>query len=126
MASITSITLILIGVVAGISSGVFGIGGGIIIVPALVYLLGFSQHLAVGTSLAVLLPPIGVVAVIEYYRQGNVDLRAALIIALALVVGAWIGAVVGNRIPAELLKLLFGIFLVVVGLYTSWSSWRTL
>lgn len=126
MISTSILTLILIGVIAGISAGVFGIGGGIIIVPGLVYVLGYSQPMAIGTSLAVLLPPIGIAAVVEYHRHGNVDLRAALIIAIALVVGAWLGALVGNRIPAQFLKLMFGLFLIGVGIYTSWSSWRSL
>jgi hypothetical protein len=70
-------------------SGLFGIGGGVIIVPALIYLAGFDQHLATGTSLAVLLPPVGFGAAIEYYRQGHVDLKAAIVIAVALFVCAW-------------------------------------
>ncbi|MRR14085.1 sulfite exporter TauE/SafE family protein, partial [archaeon] len=73
--------LILIGLVSGVVSGIFGIGGGVLIIPALVYLLGFSQHTATGTSLAILLPPVGLGAVMEYYRRGNVDIRTALIVA---------------------------------------------
>lgn len=72
-------TFIAIGLSSGVLAGIFGIGGGILIVPALMYVAGFSQKLAIGTSLAVLLPPIGIAAVLEYYRNGNVDFRAALI-----------------------------------------------
>src|SRR6185295_5410711 len=67
------LTLVLIGLVSGLASGVFGIGGGVLIVPGLIYLAGFTQHRATGTSLAVLLPPVGLAATIEYYRHGNVD-----------------------------------------------------
>src|SRR4026209_470706 len=88
---------VVIGLAAGILSGVFGIGGGVVIVPALIYLAGFRQHVATGTSLAVLLPPVGIAAVLEYYRHGNVDLYATLVIALTLTAGGWIGAVIANR-----------------------------
>ena len=111
----STLLLILIGGVSGIASGLFGIGGGVLIVPALVYLAGFSQHGATGTSLAVLLPPIGLAAVIEYYRHGNVDLRAALIIAVAVFVGGWVGAVIANRMSGPSLRLAFGAFLVCLG-----------
>lgn len=107
--------LLLIGGVSGIASGLFGIGGGVLIVPALVYLAGFSQHRATGTSLAILLPPIGLAAVLEYYRHGNVDLRAAFIIAVAVFFGGWIGAVVANRLSGPSLRLAFGVFLVCLG-----------
>lgn len=74
----TVMLYIAIGLVAGMLSGVFGIGGGVVIVPALIYLAGFSQHRATGTSLAVLLPPIGLAGMWEYYRHGNVNVRAAM------------------------------------------------
>jgi len=109
------VLLLLIGGVSGIASGLFGIGGGVLIVPALVYLTGFSQHRATGTSLAILLPPIGLAAVIEYHRHGNVDLRAALIIAVAVFFGGWVGAVVANRVSGPALRLAFGAFLVCLG-----------
>ena len=81
------VLMLLIGLFSGIASGIFGIGGGIIIVPALIYLAKFSQHAAIGTSLAILLPPIGLFAVLDYYRHGNVDLKAALIVAVTFMVG---------------------------------------
>ena len=77
----SSVLFLVIGLVGGIASGLFGVGGGIVIVPALIYWAGFTQHMATGTSLAVLLPPIGLAATIEYYRHDNVDFGAALIIA---------------------------------------------
>jgi hypothetical protein len=78
-----TLVLLLIGLSAGVVSGFFGIGGGVIIVPALIYLLGFSQHRAIGTSLAILLPPVGLGAAFEYYRHGNLDIRAAIFVAWA-------------------------------------------
>jgi len=76
------VVLVIIGTLGGVSAGLFGIGGGIVIVPALIYWAGYSQHVATGTSLAVLLPPIGLAAVIEYYRHGNIDVRAGVILSL--------------------------------------------
>jgi uncharacterized membrane protein YfcA len=107
--------LIGIGLVAGVLSGVFGIGGGVVIVPALIYLAGFGQHLATGTSLAVLLPPIGIGAVVEYYRYGNVNLRAALVIAVTVTVGGYLGAVLANRLAGPYLRLAFGVFVLSLG-----------
>lgn len=117
MAASMIVLMLLIGLFAGIVSGVFGIGGGIIIAPALIYLAKFSQHAAIGTSLAILLPPVGLWAVLEYYRHGNVDLKAALIVAIAFMAGGWIGAHLANHISGSLLKLLFGIFVVGIGGY---------
>ncbi|WP_316675934.1 sulfite exporter TauE/SafE family protein [uncultured Tolumonas sp.] len=118
------IGLLMIGLSAGLLSGVFGIGGGILIVPALMYLLGFSQKLATGTSLAILLPPVGIAAVWEYYRHGNVDLRAALIIALMVLVGSWLGARIAAQLDVKILKTLFGVFLVLLGGYVIFDAFK--
>ena len=107
--------LALIGLSAGVLSGLFGIGGGILIVPALMYGLGFSQKLATGTSLAILLPPVGIAAVMEYYRQGAVDIKAAMIIAVMVVAGSWFGSKFSVGIDPVTMKLLFGIFLIILG-----------
>lgn len=107
-----------IGLCAGMGSGVFGIGGGVVIVPVLVFIAGFTQHRATGTSIAVLLPPIGLAAVFEYARHGQVDWRAAIIIAVMMFVGAYLGAVVANKTGEAQLKLLFGVFLLLLSLYT--------
>ena len=115
-----------IGLVAGVLSGVFGIGGGVVIVPALIYLAGFSQHRATGTSLAVLLPPIGFAAMWEYYRHDNVNVRAAMIIAAAVFVGGWVGAIAANRISGPYLRLGFGLFVVVLGLSLMVGAFRRL
>jgi uncharacterized membrane protein YfcA len=122
-----SVVLVLgIGLAAGILSGVFGIGGGVIIVPALIYMAGFRQHSATGTSLAVLLPPIGIGAMWEYYRHGNVDLRVAMIMAVAVFAGGWIGAFVANRVAGPYLRLAFGLFVVVLGVSLIFGASRRL
>jgi hypothetical protein len=116
--------LVGIGLGAGLLSGVFGIGGGVVIIPALVYLAGFDQHLATGTSLAILLPPIGLAGAVEYYRQGQVNVRAALVIALALAVGAWMGAAFGSRLQAGYLRIAFAGFVLLLGVWLLVSALR--
>jgi uncharacterized membrane protein YfcA len=114
--------LVGIGALAGALSGLFGIGGGVIIVPALVYFAGFDQHLATGTSLAILLPPVGIGAALEYYRQGRVDLRSAVVIAVALLLCAWLASMLVNRVPGPYLRLMFGVFVVGLGLSLIYSE----
>lgn len=118
--------LLLIGGASGIASGLFGIGGGILIVPGLVYLAGFTQHRATGTSLAVLLPPVGLAATLEYYRHGNVDLRSAFLIAAALFAGGWLGAVFGNSLGGPYLRLAFGLFVVGLGVSLVYGALKRL
>lgn len=118
--------LFAIGVFAGVLSGLFGIGGGVVIVPALIYICGFRQHVATGTSLAVLLPPIGLAATFEYYRNGNVNIRAAAIIAIAVLLGGWLGAVIANRMAGPQLRLAFGIFVVGLGIYLVYGAMQRL
>jgi uncharacterized membrane protein YfcA len=107
-----------IGLCAGMGSGIFGIGGGVIIVPALVFIAGFSQHRATGTSIASMLFPIGILAVLEYARHGQVDWRSALVIAPMMFIGAFLGSVVANKTGEMQLKLLFGFFLFGLSIYT--------
>lgn len=105
-----------IGIIAGILSGFFGIGGGIIIIIFLT-LLGFSQHKAQGTSLAAFIVPVGfILAFLEYYRSGNVDIKAAIIIAIGLAFGSYIGAYLANRISSFWLSKLFGVFLILMAI----------
>jgi uncharacterized membrane protein YfcA len=118
--------LIAIGLFAGVLSGLFGIGGGVVIVPALIYVAGFRQHVATGTSLAVLLPPIGLAAAWEYYRHGNVNIRAAAIIAVAVLIGGWLGAVIANRMAGPQLRLAFGVFVVGLGVYLIYGALQRL
>jgi uncharacterized membrane protein YfcA len=117
---------LLIGLGAGVISGMFGVGGGLVIVPALIYWAGFTQHKATGTSLAVLLPPIGLLASIEYYRHGNVNWRAAIIIACALIVGAWVGSFFANKISGPHLRLSFGVFTTAIGIYMVYGAFKRL
>ena len=117
---------VVIGLAGGISAGLFGIGGGIIIVPMLIYWTGFSQHKATGTSLATLLPPIGLAATLEYYRHGNVDLRAAVIVAGMMFVGSWLGAYIANKMKGPYLRLLFGVFIFCLGIYLIYGACRRL
>lgn len=117
---------VIIGVCGGVSSGLFGIGGGVIIVPALIYWSGFSQHRATGTSLAVLLPPIGLAATLEYYRNGNVDLKAAMIIAVSMLVSAGAGAFLAHQMKGPYLRLLFGVFISCIGVYLVYGACKRL
>ena len=108
--------LLLIGLVAGVLSGVIGIGGGIVIVPALVYFIGFSQRTAQGTSLAILLLPIGLLGVIQFYKAGYVDVKVTAIIALAFFIGSYFGSRIALTVPQELLKKCFAVLLMVIGI----------
>lgn len=107
--------LALIGVVAGVFSGMLGIGGGIIMIPALAFFLGYSQHMAQGTTLAVMVFPIGIFAALEYYRNGYVNPMPVVAVALAFVVGAYLGAKIAVRIDASVLKKVFALYLIVIG-----------
>jgi hypothetical protein len=113
---------VIIGILGGVGAGLFGVGGGIVIVPALIYWTGFSQHMAMGTSLAVLLPPIGLAATFEYYRHGNVDVRAAVILAVTMFLGSWFGAYFANQLEEAHLSLVFGLFVCGVGLYLVYGA----
>lgn len=111
-----SISLAILGLVAGVASGVIGIGGGIILVPALVFLFGLSQHQAQGTTLALLVPPIGILAAWTYWKQGFVDLRIAGLICLGFLVGSLLGAKLSVGLPDQLLQRVFGITLLLISL----------
>ena len=93
--------LVLIGLFAGMLSGLIGVGGGIIVVPALVFFLGFSQHEAQGTSLGLLLLPVGILAVANYYKQGYIDVKVVAIMCLAFVVGGWLGSKISLALPQD-------------------------
>ena len=108
------IILILIGITGGILSGMFGVGGGILIVPAFVFFLGMTQYEAQGTSLGLMLLPIGILAAYNYYESGNLDVKAGLIVALAFVVGGYLGSKFALTIDQALLKKIFGILMLFV------------
>jgi hypothetical protein len=105
-----------LGLVAGTFSGLIGIGGGTIIVPALVFLFGLSQHLAQGTTLALLVPPIGFLAAWTYYKQGYVDLRIAALICLGFFFGGLLGAKLATKLPNIVLERVFGVALLLIAL----------
>ena len=110
------IIYIIIGIAAGTLSGLFGIGGGILIIPALMFLKGFPQLKAQGTSLIAMLPPVGILAFMEYNKKGNTDLVAGIIICIAMIIGAKFGAQLVNIIPMNIMKRAFGIFVILVGI----------
>lgn len=116
------ITLALIGLSAGIVSGMLGVGGAIIIVPALVFFFGMSQHQAQGTSLAILLFPVGFLAFWNYYRQGYVNFKLAMIVMLAFFIGGYLGSIAAVHVPERLLKTGFGILIIVAGIRMIFSK----
>jgi uncharacterized membrane protein YfcA len=107
------IVLLVIGLVAGIFSGFLGVGGGIIIIPLLVMLLGFSQHQAQGTSLGLLLLPVGILAVLNYYKAGFIDIKAVLLIAVTFLVGSYISSLIAIQISDAIIKKTFAVLLLV-------------
>ena len=106
----------LIGLAGGVLSGLYGIGGGLVIVPGLILLLGMTPKQAAGTSLGALLLPVGILGAIEYWRAGYVDVRIAALLAVAILIGAFIGARVAIGLPNELIQRTFGVLLVLVGI----------
>jgi uncharacterized protein len=114
MTTQTVLLLILIGLAAGVLSGMIGIGGGIIIVPALVLVLGFSQKEAQGTSLGLLLLPVGILAVLNYYKQGYIDIKVVAIMCVSFVLGGWLGSKISLSLPQETVKKVFAVVLLLV------------
>ncbi|MDD5665655.1 MAG: sulfite exporter TauE/SafE family protein [Candidatus Omnitrophota bacterium] len=112
-----NILYILIGLVAGMASGLIGIGGGIIVVPCLIYLFGFSQHAAQGTTLAMMIPPIGLLAAWAYYKNGHVNLPVAGLICLGFILGGYLGARFTVGLPEVILRKIFGVCLLVISGY---------
>ncbi|HEY0742047.1 MAG TPA: sulfite exporter TauE/SafE family protein [Chryseosolibacter sp.] len=110
------IILLIIGLVAGILGGLLGIGGAVIILPALVFALGYSQLQAQGTTLLMLVMPVGLLAAWQYYKDGHADVKAAIILAVTFFIGSYIGARLAIHIPAELLKKAFAVMLIVIAL----------
>jgi hypothetical protein len=106
--------LIGIGIITGVMAGMLGIGGAIIMIPALVFFMGFSQQAAQGTSIAVMLPPVGILAAWNYYKAGQVNIKFALILAACFLVGSYFGSKLALNVPQALLKKIFGILLLLV------------
>ena len=112
MDATTFVILVLIGLFAGAFSGFVGLGGGVVLIPALIYFMHLDQHTAQGTSLAIMLPPIGLFAAYNYYKAGDLNIRYALIIALAFMIGGYFGSKIALSIPEDLMKKIFGILLI--------------
>ena len=113
MSLTTIIILVVIGVAAGILSGLVGVGGGLIIVPALVYFLAFSQKEAQGTSLGILLLPVGILAVMQYYQKGYIDIKVVLIVSAGFLLGGWFGSKMAVSLPVATIKKFFAIFMLI-------------
>jgi hypothetical protein len=111
------ISYLLLGLFAGTVSGIVGIGGGVIIVPALIFLFGFSQHIAQGTTLALLVPPIGLLAAYTYYKSGYVDFNVAIFVCVGFLIGGLLGAKISINLSNTILQKVFGSFIIVIGLY---------
>lgn len=111
----TIIALVITGLLAGMLSGLVGVGGGIVMVPMMVFVLGFSQHQAQGTSLAVLVVPVTALAVMNYYKEGYINWKYAAVIALFFVVGSYFGSKIAVNIDQKMLKKVFSIILVAIG-----------
>jgi uncharacterized membrane protein YfcA len=109
---VTIVLVLALGIVAGVLVGLLGIGGGIVLVPAMVHVLHMDQHLAQGTSLFILLPPIGLGALRQYWKAGNVDIRAGIFCAVGITLGAYIGSKLAVPMSTQMLKGLFGGFLI--------------
>jgi uncharacterized membrane protein YfcA len=112
----TIITLMIIGIFAGFASGMVGIGGGVVIVPALVFFLAMSQHQAQGVSIGMMLMPVGFLAAYNYYKSGNFNFKYSVIIGLTFVVGAYFGSKVSLTIDQVLMKRIFGVIMLILAI----------
>jgi uncharacterized membrane protein YfcA len=126
MTTQTIFILITIGLLAGVLSGFVGVGGGIVIVPGLVYMLGFSQHQAQGTSLFILSMPVVILATMNYWKSGNVNWKFGLIIAATFILGGYIGSKLALKISPGLVKFLFGILMAYVSFRLIVSGYQSL
>ncbi|WP_346857118.1 sulfite exporter TauE/SafE family protein [uncultured Draconibacterium sp.] len=114
--------LIVIGILSGILAGVFGVGGAIIVIPALVFILGLSQHEAQGTSLAFMLPPVGILATWNYWKAGQVNWKIALVLSVTFVLGAYLGSHFSLNISDKTLRKAFGVLMIVLALKMIFSK----
>lgn len=121
----TVILLILIGLFAGMMSGFIGIGGGVVMVPALVYIMGLSQHEAQGTSLILMLPPIGILAVMNYYKAGQLNIWYGVVIAFAFVIGGYFGSKIALKMSPGKVKLIFGILMLYIAIKMIYSGLKS-
>lgn len=114
MTTTTILLLILIGLMAGLLSGLIGIGGGVVMVPLFIFLLGFSQHQAQGMSLAVMLPPVTLLAVLNYNKMGTINWKLALVVSLCFVIGGFLGSKMAVKIDNNSLRKIFGIIMLII------------
>lgn len=117
----TWVLVALLGLTAGVVSGLFGVGGAIVIIPGLVLITKMPQHTAHGTSLAALLLPVGLLGTLEYYKRGQVNIAFAAVVACGLLVGAYFGARVAGSMSDVMLRKAFGVFLLIVSMKLLWS-----
>ncbi len=115
MSFYTIIILVIVGLLAGIVSGSLGVGGGIIIVPALVFFLGFTQHQAQGISLGMMIAPIGLLAFLNYYKEGHTNIKFSLLLLAAFFIGSYFGSKMAVQLPAPTLKKIFGGLMLIAG-----------
>ena len=120
----TFLLLVLIGLTAGLLAGFVGIGGGIIIVPALIYLVGLTPLMAQGTSLMLMLPPIGILAFMEYYKAGNINLYFGITIAVTFVIGGYFGGKFAQKVDENLIKFIFGSLMLFVAVKMMLGGWK--
>lgn len=118
----TLLVLLIIGLITGALSGMLGIGGGLILIPSLVYFVGLNQHEAIGTSLAVMLPPIGLFAAYNYYKAGQVNLKYALILAAAFMIGSYFTSKIALGISENVMRKIFSVFLIIVAINMFFSK----
>ncbi len=109
------IILLLIGLAAGLLGGVAGVGGGIIVIPALIFALGMTQFEAQGTSLAMMIPPIGIMAAYNYYQEGHINWKYALVLAIFFAIGSYFGSKLILNIPQGMVKKGFAFFIILIG-----------
>ena len=114
--------LVVVGLITGALAGMLGIGGGIIMIPALVYIFGFSQYQAIGTSLAVMLPPIGLFAAYNYYKAGHINVWYAIILAVTFMVGSYFSSKFALNIPQQVLRKIFSVFVIIIALKMFFSK----
>lgn len=110
----TILIIILVGITAGMLSGLVGVGGGLVIVPALVYFIGFSQKTAQGTSLGLIMLPVGILGVLQYYKQGHVDFRIVGILAIGFLAGSFFGSKIALSLSQENVKKIFAVFMIII------------
>ena len=122
MSLITVLILLIIGLLAGVISGLVGVGGGILMIPLLILLLGFTQHQAQGTALFAMLPPIGILAALNYYNEGFVEWKYAAIIAFAFVIGGYYGSKLSIGLPENIVRRVFGVLMLLAAIKLIFSK----